>query len=201
MSESTPLVHGKLELLKKCSHEKFEPKTPFFILVPHPNAMEVLSISSVSSQSFVDMHHLEEPEEDQSTVTYEDALRIEEPPVNTHLYFDENGNEIPYDDFLRQGEAEGHEEEPPWIKTPLINQRFILKHPRVILAFLRFIDLYNELADPEEVFMMKSIPQKIVNLINEHPSVTEVPPEFQEDVDELKIRLDRHADLSELHWG
>ncbi len=168
--------------------------------------MELLSdISSVSSQSFVDMHHLEEPEEDQTTVTYEDAYRIEEPPVNTHLYFDENGNEIPYEDFLRQGEAEGNEEnddeEPPWIKTPLINQRFILKHPRVILAFLRFIDLYNELADPEEVFMMKSIPQKIVNLINEHPSVAGVPAEFQQDVNELKHRLDRHADLSELHWG
>jgi hypothetical protein len=165
--------------------------------------MEILSdISSVSSQSFADMHHLEEPE-DQSTVTYEDAHRIEGPPVNSHLYFDENGNEIPYEDFLRQGEADAEaveDEEPPWIKTPNINQRFVLKHPRVILAFLRFIDLYNELADPEEVFMMRAIPQSVVNTICNHPSVTEVPPEFQEDVDELKYRLDRHSDLSELHW-
>ncbi len=151
--------------------------------------------------------------DDRSTVTYEDANMIQE-PVNTHLYFDEDGNEIPYEQYLHlnvvapeEGHAEAYEaeeeeddHEPPWIRTPLINQKFILKHPRVILAFLRFIDLYNELADPEEVFMMRAIPQSVVNLICEHSSVADVPPEFQQDVNELKHRLSRHADLSECHW-
>lgn len=150
--------------------------------------------------------------DDRSTVTYEDAIRMEE-PVNTHLYFDEDGNEISHDEFLllnaaapEESRAEAYEEdendeEPPWIRTPHINQRFILKHPRVTLAFLRFLDLYNELADPEEVFMVKAIPQAVINRICEHSSVTNVCPEFQQDVEELKHRLNRHADLSELHWG
>lgn len=170
--------------------------------------MEILSdISSVSTESFGDMYHLDEPE-DADTIVNEDALRIEEPPVNTHLYFDENGNEVPYEEFLQQNindsDTEGEEEEdkePPWIKTPVIHQQFLLKHPRVILAFLRFIDLYNELAEPEEMFLMKAIPQRIVNLITQHPSVTDVPSEFEEDVHELRYRLERHADLSEAYWA
>ncbi len=151
--------------------------------------MEILSdISSVSSQSFVDNHLLEEPE-DASTVGYDDAIRLDEAPLNSHIYFDEDGNEIPYEQFLQQQQQQqeqGQEEdnEPPWIKTPLINQKFILKHPRVILAFLRFIDLYNELADPEEVYMMKAIPQAIVSKICNHSSVAAVPPEFQTEVNE-----------------
>jgi hypothetical protein len=175
--------------------------------------MEILSdISSVSAHSFDSMPPLidrfgrivlEEPD-DRSTVTYEEAARIET-PLNTHLYFDEDGNEIPYEEFVRlneetEPEEDSDDEEPPWIRTPHINQKFILKHPRVMLAFLRFLDFYNELADPEEVFIIKAIPQSIIKRICEHHSVAQVPPEFAEDVEELKHRLGRHADLSELHW-
>ena len=173
--------------------------------------MEILSdISSVSTHTHDSMPPLvdrfgrivlEEPD-DRSTITIEEAMMVEE-PVNTHLYFDEDGNEITHEEYLYQHaqEEQQEDEEPPWIRTPLINQRFLLKHPRVILAFLRFIDLYNELADPEEVFMIKAIPQRVVNTITSHHSVSQVPPEFEDDVRELKYRLDRHSDLSELHWG
>ena len=150
--------------------------------------------------------------DDVSTVTMEEPVEL---VLNTHLYFDEDGNECSYEEHLyRQSEREEaseagpvevdatdtEEEEPPWIRTPRINQKFLLKHPRVILAFLRFVDLYNELADPEEILMLKAIPQRVVKTITQHPSVLNTPPEFQEDVHELIWRLDRHADLSELRW-
>lgn len=178
----------------------------------------ISDISSVSTGSYDSMPPLIDRfgrivVDDRSTVTQEDAIRMEE-PVNTHLYFDEEGNQINYAEYLRIYHDMGPEDDmaPPmeddseddeelWIRTPKINQAFILKHPRVMLAFLRFIDFYNELADPEEVFMMKAIPQALVNRIQNHSSVTDVPPEFQQDVEELKHRLSRHADLSELHWG
>ena len=143
----------------------------------------------------------------------ESTIADEAVPLNTHLYFDEHGNEISYEEYRQRiteevqwggtGDFEEPEEdeEPPWIRTPLIDQRFVLKHPRVILAFLRFVDLYNELADPEEVLMLKAIPQNIVSLICNHPSVADVPPEFQEDVEELRFRLEAHQDLSELQWS
>lgn len=93
---------------------------------------------------------------------------------------------------------EEEEDEFEWIKTPLINQRFILKHPRVLLSFLRFIDEYNELADPEDVLLLPAIPQRIVQGVLLHPSFVNTPPEFLETIREFRHRLERHMDLSEL---
>jgi len=97
----------------------------------------------------------------------------------------------------------GNEEEEPednfdWIKTPLVNQRFVLKHPRVLLSFLRFIDEFNELADPDEVLMLPAIPQRIVQGVLSHSSLVNPPAEFLDEVRELRLRLEAHADLSEL---
>jgi hypothetical protein len=165
--------------------------------------MDILSdMSSISSHD-----SMPPQDDDQTTITMDTAGTF-----NTHLYFDGEGNEISYADYLRLyhdtepevAEPEAEEEddnEPPWIRTPKINQRFILKHPRVILAFLRFIDLYNEIADPKEVFMIRAIPQAVINAICSHSSVKDVPPEFKPDVNELIYRLSRHADISELEWG
>lgn len=167
--------------------------------------MDILSeISSVSTHD--SMPHLIDPfgrivDDDQTTVTLDS---YEQEPLNKHWYFDEDGNEVDYETWsrLREEEEETDEEDDtPWIRTPRINQHFILKHPRVILAFLRFIDSYNELADPEEVLMLHAIPQRLVNRIKNHSSVTDAPAEFQDEVEELLYRLDRHSDLSELHWG
>jgi hypothetical protein len=190
--------------------------------------MELLSdISSVSTHNsmppLVDMfgNIVAGGPDDATTITLE--------PPNTHLYFDEDGNECSYDEYLwrvsheegRGGLEWGGEgpvelsedeeyddvdteeedyEEPPWIRTPQINTRFILKHPRILLAFLRFIDFYNELAEPDEVYIMKAIPQELVRKIRNHSSVADAPPEFQGEVDELLVRLENHMDLSELSW-
>jgi hypothetical protein len=99
---------------------------------------------------------------------------------------------------VEQEQEEGDEDNFTWIKTPLVNQRFILKHPRVVLSFLRFIDEYNELADPDEVLLLPAIPQRIVQGILQHGSVLHPPIEFIDQVNELRQRLEVHMDLSEL---
>ena len=81
------------------------------------------------------------------------------------------------------------------VKTPTIHKAFVLKHPRVVLAYLRFIDLYNEQAEGDEIFMMPAIPKAIVERILRHSSCTSPDPDFK-DVNELKERLERHMDLS-----
>jgi len=100
----------------------------------------------------------------------------------------------PADDEQEQEEEELSE----WIKTPLINRRFVLKHPRVLLSFLRFIDEFNELADPDETIMLPAIPQPIVQIVLNHSSVVNPPPEFMDEIHELRLRMEAHADLSEL---
>lgn len=172
--------------------------------------MEVLSdISSVSTHDSMPplmdaFGNIVPRDDDRTTITLDFPER-----ENRHIFFDENGDEISYEEHRRlQAEEEGeepYEEEEEeeigmMLRTPMIRQRFLLKHPRVILAFLRFIDLYNELADPGEVLMLPTIPQRIVNSIQDDPAVKFPPEEFQDDVDELLWRLDRHSDLSELHW-
>ena len=174
--------------------------------------MEVLSdISSVSTHNsmppLMDRFGQIVMEDDRTTVTLSEAEHDHNTWGN-HLFIDEEGNECSYEEYRRlhlekeegpaePAEAAPEEEDEFWLKTPHINQTFLLKHPRVILAFLRFIDLYNELADPEEVFMLRAIPMRIFNRILEHPAVKFVPEEFQEDVEELIQRLGCHADLSE----
>lgn len=93
-------------------------------------------------------------------------------------------------------QAEAQEFE--WIQTPLVNRRFVIKHPRVLLSFLRFIDEFNELADPDEIQLLPAIPQRIVQLILSHPSLVNPPPEFLDTIREFRLRLERHMDLSEL---
>ena len=127
-------------------------------------------------------------------------------PQNTHLYFDEDGNEISREQFLEnmvQEEAQlkqGKQEETNAfaIMLPTINHRFTLRHPRVLLNFLRFLDSYNEVAAPDEVFMIQAIPKEVQDSILNHISLRRTPPEFEREVNELKARLARHADLSEI---
>jgi hypothetical protein len=134
---------------------------------------------------------MSEVSDDRSTVELsaeEDTLdsttiKTETEPLST--YSVDNEEEEPEDNF-------------DWIKTPLVNRRFVLKHPRVLLSFLRFIDEFNELADPDEVLMLPAIPQRIVQGVLNHSSVANPPAEFAEVVNELRIRMEAHADLSEL---
>ncbi len=134
---------------------------------------------------------MSEVSDDRSTVELsaeEDTLdsttiKTETEPLST--YSVDNEEEEPEDNF-------------DWIKTPLVNRRFVLKHPRVLLSFLRFIDEFNELADPDEVLMLPAIPQRIVQGVLSHSSLVNPPAEFLDEVRELRLRLEAHADLSEL---
>lgn len=127
-------------------------------------------------------------------------------PQNTHLYFDDDGEEICREQYLmkmdieqQQPHLQEEEEEDFGIRTPKISHRFTMRHPRVILNFLRFIDTYNEVAEADEIFMLPAIPKKVYDSILAHVSFTHTtPPEFESEVNELKLRLERHLDLSEL---
>jgi hypothetical protein len=117
--------------------------------------------------------------------TYEDTVESTTIKTETDQLSVHDAEEEPQDNFQ-------------WIKTPLINQRFILKHPRVLLSFLRFIDEFNELADPDEVLLLPAIPQRIVEGVFNHTSMIHPPLEFVDAVQELRHRLEAHMDLSEL---
>lgn len=103
-----------------------------------------------------------------------------------------------YDAEHEDNQEEEEEDEFQWIQTPLVNRRFLLKHPRVLLSFLRFIDEYNELADPDEVFMLPAIPQRIVQSVLQHSSFLNPPEEFLDSINELRDRMEAHMNLSEL---
>jgi hypothetical protein len=130
-------------------------------------------------------------------------------PQNTHLYFDDEGEEISREQYLMKMDSEEQEQERKeqeeeeddhefGIRTPKISHKFTMRHPRVVLNFLRFIDTYNEIAEADEIFMLPAIPKKVCDSILSHTSMTNTPPEFESDVNELKLRLERHMDLSEL---
>lgn len=147
----------------------------------------------------------------------EDNIQFNRPPEiqipqNHHMYFGDDGEEISRDQFLenmaqeeynerqellrRQQEQEDQDEF--YLETPMMNHKFVMKHPRVLLDFLRFIDSYNEVAEPGDLLMMRAIPNEVIRYILSHRSIRETPPEFRDQVNELKWRLSRHADLSEL---
>ena len=158
--------------------------------------VEPVSLPSTPIAGWTHEAEYEEPEEFQ--------FHQDPPRQNTHLFFDEDGNVISHEQYLEERERERMVEEdmdvsPHFaIRTPAINHRFTLRHPRVVLNFLRFLDSYNEVAEPDEVFMIRAIPKEVQDSILNHVSLRETPPEFEIEVNELKYRLARHADLSEL---
>lgn len=81
------------------------------------------------------------------------------------------------------------EEEDFSVPLTTVQGPLIARHPRVLLAYLRFIDLYNEVAKPEEVlprFKMSHTEQAEVLY---HSTVFNAPHEFKQDVDELRARI------------
>lgn len=71
--------------------------------------------------------------------------------------------------------------------------RLDMRHPRVVLALLRFVDLYNELAPPgEEIHLPYMDTEASDNILN-HESVTNPPAEFVADVNELVQRVRDHS--------
>ncbi len=75
--------------------------------------------------------------------------------------------------------------------------RLDMRHPRVVLNLLRFVDTYNELAPPGEEIHFPPMPQFAVQEILNHVSVMNPVPEFQAEVQELRNRVERHSYIPE----
>ena len=117
---------------------------------------------------------------------------------NKHMYFNDNGDEISHEEFLRNQEQE-KQQEPCWaIKTPRINFRFTIADPLVLLQFLRFIDYYNENALADELYMLKPMSYTQYKNLMDSDFMKNTPSEFEEEAYELRDRLGNHLDLSEL---
>ena len=71
--------------------------------------------------------------------------------------------------------------------------RLDMRHPRVVLNFLRFVDSYNELAPYGEEIRVPYMESETVSMILSHESVANPAPEFADDVAELRERIDYHS--------
>jgi hypothetical protein len=117
---------------------------------------------------------------------------------NKHMYFNDDGDEISHEEFLRNQEKQ-KQQEPCWaIKTPRINFRFTIADPLVLLQFLRFIDYYNENALADELYMLKPMSYTQYKNLMDSDFMKNTPSEFEEEAYELRDRLGNHLDLSEL---
>ena len=76
---------------------------------------------------------------------------------------------------------------------PTIDQVLIAQHPRVVLAYLRFIDSYNEVASSLHKIRALKIPADTVQSVLDHPSVATPAAEFIPEIRELKLRLKAHS--------
>ena len=87
--------------------------------------------------------------------------------------------------------------EADWkIVAPKIEKQFVMRHPRVILAFLGFLELYNEVAKGDEILMIPAMPRSVMNKIMAHPSVDNPVEEFDGDISYLVNLLKKHTDSS-----
>lgn len=163
-----------------------------FIPVIPTETMEHLREYDAESVSTIPLNEpVEYVEED--SLSYEgDVADLGPFQQNTHLYFDDDGNEISRQAFLTQERDAGQ-----WVfQTSQLPDRFVLRHPRVLLNFLRFVDSLNEINNGDETFMMDAIPYETLARMLSHNSIANPPVEFQGEVDELIERLVQHANLS-----
>jgi hypothetical protein len=103
-----------------------------------------------------------------------------EEPVNRHLYFDDDGDEISRDEWLSAQWA-----------LPLRGTAAVFRHPRVVLQYLRFVDALNEAAGESEQLNI-AFTEEEAQYILEHPSMVRPPNDFWAEVNELKFRLREH---------
>ena len=67
-----------------------------------------------------------------------------------------------------------------------------MRSPIVLLQFLRFVDLYNEIAPADELISLPVMTYDDRMYLLEHYLFADVPPHFKNDVDELWDRVARH---------
>ncbi len=83
-------------------------------------------------------------------------------------------------------EEEGYE----WgVQIPRIRERMVARHPRVILAFFRFIEALNECAFEDEKVTVKPMPCDVFTHVMEFVEKNPPPPEFEGEVRDLKHYL------------
>ena len=130
----------------------------------------------------------EQGHEQDETLSYEgDDLPLTE---GNQLFFREDGREMSREEFIE-------EEDTDWMfRTTRMPEFFVLRHPRVLLNFLRFIDSLNEINQGNETFRMEPLSQATVSQMMAHGSILNPPEEFREDVEELVSRIFSHANLS-----
>jgi len=73
--------------------------------------------------------------------------------------------------------------------TPILPRVAILRHPRVLLAFLRFVALQKEVAQEGEEIVLPTLTSEMAEKIMNHSSIKNPPIEFLDDIDELKERI------------
>jgi len=81
------------------------------------------------------------------------------------------------------------EEEDFAVPLTTVQGPLVARHPRVLLAYLRFIDLYNEVAKPEEVLPHFKMSHAEQAEILYHSTVFNAPHEFKAEVNELRARI------------
>jgi len=81
------------------------------------------------------------------------------------------------------------EEEDFAVPLATVEGPLVARHPRVLLAYLRFIDLYNEVAKPEEVLPHFKMSHAEQAEILYHSTVFNAPHEFKAEVNELRARI------------
>lgn len=88
------------------------------------------------------------------------------------------------------------EEPEEWCVSVTISDlalRLDMRHPRVVLNLLRFVDTYNELAPYGEEIHMPLIPRDRAEHILAHEGVANPAPEFAAEVAELRALLERYS--------
>lgn len=76
-----------------------------------------------------------------------------------------------------------------------------MRHPRVILNFLRFINSYNELAPQGEQIHLPQIPRSTADMILSHVGVADPVPEFAAEVAELRSLVNTYSACHCCSWS
>ncbi len=134
-------------------------------LAPLPNPLSPLALSRQSSES-----------------VQEQVTGIEEKKVNTHLYFDEDGNEISKEELDSQFLL-SISLSPGAQPTPF-------RHPRVLLFYLQYIAAAKELDTGSDIFHWPTLTESDRDYIYTFISHFPPPSEFHKEVRELFSLMD-----------
>ncbi len=121
---------------------------------------------------------------------------LPEAPVNRHLFFDDDGNVISKEEFdwRNQNEEKMRIDEERAQNWAFRVNKIVFRHPRALLAYFRMVNLVNEVAEPDERITIPPIPPGVLVTLLDHPSFTDIPVEFQDDIYELLSYIYRHVE-------